>query len=118
MQGRLNQWTNWARAQGPDFVLFEGPPTGCGEIKFFKLIVLLLMIVHDRTNTSSAYLVNLTVFALFLCCAGIVADNGAITTANFLPQPSQISAVRETRKILSSEGPRSAGGGCPGPQCR
>ena len=45
---------------------FEGPPTGCGEI-IFKLIIFLLMLLHDRTNTSSAYLVN-------LCCAGIVAD--------------------------------------------
>ena len=32
-QGRLNQWAHWARAQGPRiFFLFEGPPTGCGEI--------------------------------------------------------------------------------------
>jgi len=59
-QGRLNQWAHWARAQGPRiFFLFEGPPTGCGEI-FFKLIILLLMLLHDRTNTSSACLVNLT----------------------------------------------------------
>jgi len=48
-----------------DFFLFEGPPTGCGEILFFKLIILL---------------------------------------------PSQRSTVRETRQILSSDGPRSAGG--------
>jgi len=27
---------------------------------FLKLIILLLMLLHDRTNTSSAYLVNLT----------------------------------------------------------
>ena len=34
-QGRLNQWAHWARAQGPRiFFLFEGPPTGCGEILF------------------------------------------------------------------------------------
>ena len=34
-QGRLNQWAHWARAQGPRiFFLFEGPPTGCGEIIF------------------------------------------------------------------------------------
>ena len=60
-QGRLNQWAQWARAQGPRvFFLFEGPQTGCGEINFFKLIILLLMILHNRTNTSSAYVVNLT----------------------------------------------------------
>jgi len=35
IQGRLNQWAHWARAQGPRiFFLFEGPPTGCGEIIF------------------------------------------------------------------------------------
>jgi len=35
-QDRLNQWAHWARAQGSRiFFLFEGPPTGCGEI-FFK----------------------------------------------------------------------------------
>ena len=81
-QGRLNQW---APAQGPRiFFLFEGPPTGCGEI---KLIILLLMLLHYRTNTSSAYLVNLhtVVHGLFLCCAGILANNGAINAANFLP---------------------------------
>jgi len=60
-QGRLNQWAHWARAQGPRiFFLFEGAPTGCGEINVLKLIVLLLMLLRDRTNTSSAYLVNLT----------------------------------------------------------
>jgi len=60
-QGRLNQWAHWARAQRPRiFFLFQGPPTGCGEINFLKLIILLLMLLHDRTNTSSAYLVNLT----------------------------------------------------------
>jgi len=33
--GRLNQWAHWARAHGPRiFFLFEGPPTGCGEIIF------------------------------------------------------------------------------------
>jgi len=31
-----------------------------------------LMLLHDRTNTNSAYLVNF-------------ADNGAINAANFLP---------------------------------
>jgi len=36
-QGRLNQWAHWARAQGPGFLfLFEGPPTGCGEIMLLK----------------------------------------------------------------------------------
>ena len=54
--------------------LFEGPRTGCGEIDFLKLIILLLMLLHDRTNTSSACLVN-------LCCAGIVAHNGALNAA-------------------------------------
>jgi len=43
-QGRLIQWARWARAQGHRiFFLFEGPPTGCGEINFLKLIVLLLV---------------------------------------------------------------------------
>ena len=46
--------------RAPDFFLFEGPPTGCGEIIFLKLIILLLMLLHDRINTSSAYLVSLT----------------------------------------------------------
>jgi len=68
----------------PDFFLVDEPQTGCGEINFFKLITLLLLLLHDRTNTSSAYLVNLhtVVQGLFLCCA---ADNGAINAANFLP---------------------------------
>ena len=48
----------------PHFFLFEGPATGCGEIKFLKLIILLLMLLHDRTNTSSAYLVILTCLSL------------------------------------------------------
>jgi len=48
------------------------------------------MLLHDRTNTSSQ--LNSTVFViqidlyskgLFLCCAGIVADNGAIYAASF-----------------------------------
>jgi len=49
-QGRLNQWAHWARADpAPDFFfLFEGPPTGCGEIIFLKLIILLLMVLHDQ----------------------------------------------------------------------
>ena len=51
----------------------KGPLNGC-------VYILLLMLLHDRTNTSSAYLVNLhtVVHRLFLCCAGIVVDNGAI----------------------------------------
>jgi len=77
-QGRLNQWPHWARAQGPRIFSFWGAPTGCGEIDFLKLVILLLMLLHDCTNTSSSYLVN-------LCCAGIVAVNGAINAANFLP---------------------------------
>jgi len=48
--------------RAPDFsFLFEGPLTGCGEINSLKLIILLLMLLHDRTNTSSAYLVNLQI---------------------------------------------------------
>jgi len=50
------------------------------------------MLLHDRTNTSSAYLVNYLCNTkqtyskgLFLCCAGIVVNNGAINAANFLP---------------------------------
>ena len=40
-------------AHGPRiFFLFEGPPTGCGERNYLKLIILLLMLLHDRTNTS------------------------------------------------------------------
>ena len=37
-QGRLNEWAHWARAPGPRifFFLFEGPPTGCGEINFLN----------------------------------------------------------------------------------
>ena len=59
-QGRLNHWAHWARAHGSRiFSSFRGPPTGCGEINFSKLIFLSLMLLHDRTNTSSAYLVNL-----------------------------------------------------------
>ena len=73
-QGRLNQWAHLARAQGPGFFfLFEGPPTGCGEIIFFKLIA-----VNCLCNTKQTYSKG-----LFLCCAGIVADNGAINAANF-----------------------------------
>ena len=84
-QGRLNQWAHWARAQGfQDFFLFEGPPTGCGEINFLKLIILLLMLLHDRTNTRKIDLHSYSK-GLFLCCAGIVADNSAINAANFLP---------------------------------
>jgi len=57
--GPLNQWAHWARARGPGFFfLFEGAPTGCGEINFLSNY-LFLMLLHDRTNTSSAYLVNL-----------------------------------------------------------
>ena len=42
----------------PDcFFLFEGPQLAV--VKFLKLIILLLMLLHDRTNTSSAYLGNL-----------------------------------------------------------
>jgi len=70
--GRLNQWAHWARAQAP--LTFLRGPTGCDEIDFLKLIILLLTLLHDRTNTSSACLVN-------LCCAGIVADNGATNAA-------------------------------------
>jgi len=57
-QGRLNQWVHWARAQGP-LIFLRG--LQLAVVKYFlKLIILLLMLLHDRTNTSSAYLVNLT----------------------------------------------------------
>ena len=68
-QGRLNQWAHWARAHGPRFFSsFRGPPTGCGEINFSKLIFLLFMLLHDRTNTSSAYLVNLHTWLQYWEC--------------------------------------------------
>ena len=51
-QSSRNQLARSARAQGPGFFLFEGPPTGCGGVNFLKLIILLLMPLHDRTNTS------------------------------------------------------------------
>ena len=57
-QGRDGHTGHVPRA--PGFFLIEGPPTGCGEVNFLKQIILLLMLLHDRTNTSSAYLVNLT----------------------------------------------------------
>jgi len=43
----------------PDNFLFEGPQLAVMKY-FLKLIILLLMLLHDRTNTSSVYLVNLT----------------------------------------------------------
>ena len=50
-QGRLNQWVHWARAQGPRiFFLFEGPLTSCGEIIFFKLIILLLPLMKPSSG--------------------------------------------------------------------
>jgi len=49
-QGRLNQWAHWARAQGPGLFLFEGPPTGCGEINFFKLIILQLPLMKPSSG--------------------------------------------------------------------
>ena len=100
-QGHLNQWAHWARAQGPRiFFLFEGPPTdtACGEINFFKLIILLLMLLHDRRNTSSAYLVN-----LHTAVHGYCRPTGSVLL-------SLVYCVLEIRQILSSEGPRSAGG--------
>ena len=49
-QGRLNQWAHWARAQGPRiFFLFEEPPTGCCEI-IFKLIILLLPLMKPSSG--------------------------------------------------------------------
>ena len=50
MQGRLNQWAHWARAQGPGFFLFEEPPTGCGEINSLKLIILLLPLMKPSSG--------------------------------------------------------------------
>ena len=46
-----NGHTGHVRAQGLR-IFFDGPLTGCGEINFLKLIILLLMLLHDRTNTS------------------------------------------------------------------
>ena len=40
------------------------------------------MLLHDRTNTIAKWTYSK---GLFLCCAGIVADNGAVNAANFLP---------------------------------
>ena len=34
IQGRLNQWAHWARAQGHRIFFMRGPATGCGEIIF------------------------------------------------------------------------------------
>jgi len=51
--------------RAPDF--FEGPQLGVVKY-FFKLIILLLMLLHDRTNTSSAYLVNLQITVHDKCC--------------------------------------------------
>jgi len=51
LQGRLNQWAHWARVQGPRiFFLFEGPPIGCGEINFLKLIMLLSLQCFDAVG--------------------------------------------------------------------
>jgi len=55
----------------PGFFFFRGAPTGCGEILFLKLIILLLMLLRDRTNTSSAYLVNLHTVVHGLFCAAL-----------------------------------------------
>ena len=54
------------------FFLFEGPPTGCGEINFSKLIILLLMLLYDRTNTSSACLVNLHTVVHGYCTGSVL----------------------------------------------
>jgi len=46
-QGRLNQWAHWARAQGPRiFFLFEGPPSGCGEINFLTDYLIVVAIAN------------------------------------------------------------------------
>jgi len=52
VQGRLNQWAHWARAQGARiFLHFEGPQLAAVN-KFLILIISLSMLLHDRTNTS------------------------------------------------------------------
>jgi len=44
-----------------------------GVVKyFFKLIILLLMLLHDRTNTSSAYLVNLRTVVHGYCTGSVL----------------------------------------------
>jgi len=51
LQGRLNQWAHWARVQAPGFFfLFEGPPTGCGEMYFLKLIILLVPLTKPSSG--------------------------------------------------------------------
>ena len=60
------------RARG-FFFLFEGPQLA--EVKyFFKLIILLLLLLHDRTNTSSAYLVNLHTAVHGYCTGSVLVS--------------------------------------------
>jgi len=52
LQGRLNQWAHPARAQGPRIFFFL-MGFQLAVLKYFlKLIILLLMLLHERTNTS------------------------------------------------------------------
>jgi len=46
---------------------------------------------------------------LFLCCAGIVADNGAINAAYFLPYPSERSEGKSGEYFLATgaQGPNA-----------
>ena len=68
----------------PDVFDFGGPLTGCGEIIFLKLIILLLMLLHDRTNASSAYLVNLRT-VVHGYCTGIVLPSLVYSVLCFYP---------------------------------
>ena len=73
VQGRLNQWAHWARAQGPRISFsFWGAPNWLWWSNFLKLITLLLMLLHDRTNTSSAYLVNLHTVVHGYCTGSVL----------------------------------------------
>ena len=56
LQGRLNLWAHWAPAQGPRIFLFLSDPNSLWWSKFFKLIILLLMLLHDRTKTSTVHI--------------------------------------------------------------
>ena len=55
-QGRLNQWAHWARAQGPGiFFLFEGPPTGCGEIIFLTNCLITFAKINCKGNPINTF---------------------------------------------------------------
>jgi len=70
-QGRLNQRAHWARAQGPrSFLFLRGPQLAA--VKYFFKLIILLMLLHDRTNTSSAYLVNLHTAVQGYCTGSVL----------------------------------------------